>query len=171
MACLLVWRPARPHAGRAAREGSANKVPVVAALTRHLVASHRADRPAFARIRLDRCDRGGLPCPLDFVQGGPRMAANARAASVVWNVSRELWESIEPILMKEGTPKPGAPPLAVAASAEGQTVAVVEDPFYIVAPSPQADEQNRVLNHGDTLAVFDHHGDIRPAGRGEERPH
>ncbi|MBI1918709.1 MAG: amylo-alpha-1,6-glucosidase [Planctomycetes bacterium] len=71
--------------------------------------------------------------------------------------------------MKDGTPKAAAPPLSVAAAAEGQTnVVVVEDPFYIVAPSPQADEQNRVLKHGETFVVFDHHGDIRPAGLGEE---
>ena len=92
------------------------------------------------------------------------MAAEGRAAGVVWRVSRELWQSIEPILMKEGTPKADTPPLP----AEGQTVVVVEDPFYIVAPSPVADEQNLVLKHGETFAVFDHHGDIRPAGLGEE---
>src|SRR6266536_4137003 len=73
-------------------------------------------------------------------QGGPRMAAKGLAASVVWIVSRELWESIEPILMKDGTPKAGTPPLSVVAGVEEQTVVVVEDPFYIVAPSPQADE-------------------------------
>jgi glycogen debranching enzyme len=42
------------------------------------------------------------------------------------------------------------------------------DPFYIVAASPLADEQNRVLKHGETFAVFDHCGDIKPAGLGEE---
>jgi glycogen debranching enzyme len=41
-------------------------------------------------------------------------------------------------------------------------------PYYIVAPSPQTDEHGLVLKHGDTFAVFDHHGDIRPSGLGEE---
>jgi glycogen debranching enzyme len=42
------------------------------------------------------------------------------------------------------------------------------DPFYIVAHSPLADELSRVLKHGDTFAVFDHYGDIKPTGLGEE---
>src|SRR5437016_1170878 len=42
------------------------------------------------------------------------------------------------------------------------------DPFYILAASPQADEQSRVLKHGDTFAVFDHYGDVKPSGLGEE---
>src|SRR5436309_8825631 len=42
------------------------------------------------------------------------------------------------------------------------------DPFYIAAPSPLADELSRVLKHADTFAVFDHYGDIKPAGLGEE---
>src|SRR5436309_5855152 len=42
------------------------------------------------------------------------------------------------------------------------------DPFYIAAPSPLADELSRVLKHDDTFAVFDHYGDIKPAGLGEE---
>jgi glycogen debranching enzyme len=41
-------------------------------------------------------------------------------------------------------------------------------PFYIQAPSPLADEQTRVLKHADTFAVFDHHGDVKPSGLGEE---
>jgi glycogen debranching enzyme len=43
-----------------------------------------------------------------------------------------------------------------------------EDPFYILAPSPLADEHARVLKDGDTFAVFDHYGDIKPVGLGEE---
>ena len=41
-------------------------------------------------------------------------------------------------------------------------------PYHIVAASGVADERRRVLKHGDTFAVFDHHGDIRPGGLGEE---
>ncbi|HTK78650.1 MAG TPA: glycogen debranching N-terminal domain-containing protein, partial [Gemmataceae bacterium] len=43
-----------------------------------------------------------------------------------------------------------------------------ENPYYILAASPVADEQRRVLKQGDTFVVFDHFGDIRPAGLGEE---
>src|SRR5258707_3981485 len=51
----------------------------------------------------------------------------------------------------------------------GPTEAVPEEtPFYIVAPSPSADEQARVLKEGDAFAVFDHYGDIKPVGLGEE---
>jgi glycogen debranching enzyme len=42
------------------------------------------------------------------------------------------------------------------------------DPFYIQAQSPAADEQKRVLKHGETFAVFDRLGDIQPTGLGEE---
>jgi glycogen debranching enzyme len=41
-------------------------------------------------------------------------------------------------------------------------------PFYIQAPSALADEQTRVLKHGDAFAVFDHYGDVKPSGLGEE---
>src|SRR6516162_10134844 len=44
----------------------------------------------------------------------------------------------------------------------------VEDQHYILATSPRADERSRVLKHGDTFAVFDRYGDIRPVGLGEE---
>lgn len=42
------------------------------------------------------------------------------------------------------------------------------DPFYIQASSPLADDRNRVLKHDETFAVFDHYGDIKPIGLGEE---
>jgi glycogen debranching enzyme len=41
-------------------------------------------------------------------------------------------------------------------------------PYHILAASSPADEQTRVLKHGDTFAVFDSHGDVRPGGLGEE---
>ena len=43
-----------------------------------------------------------------------------------------------------------------------------EDEFYIHARSGLADAQPRVLKHGETFAVFDRYGDIRPLGLGEE---
>jgi glycogen debranching enzyme len=42
----------------------------------------------------------------------------------------------------------------------------VKDRFYISATSSLADDRTRVLKHGETFAVFDRHGDIRPIGRG-----
>lgn len=41
-------------------------------------------------------------------------------------------------------------------------------PSHILAAVSQADERTRVLKHGDTFAVFDHYGDIKPGGLGEE---
>jgi len=41
-------------------------------------------------------------------------------------------------------------------------------PNHILAASSVADERTRVLKHGDTFAVFDHYGDIKPGGLGEE---
>lgn len=42
------------------------------------------------------------------------------------------------------------------------------DPFYVLATSPFADENSLVLKQGETFAVFDHCGDIKPGGLGEE---
>jgi glycogen debranching enzyme len=42
------------------------------------------------------------------------------------------------------------------------------NPSHILAASSPADERTRVLKHGDTFAVFDHYGDIKPGGLGEE---
>lgn len=47
-------------------------------------------------------------------------------------------------------------------------ILVVEDEFYILATSSLADERSQVLKHGDTFAVFDHYGDIKPVGLAEE---
>jgi glycogen debranching enzyme len=44
----------------------------------------------------------------------------------------------------------------------------LDEPYYIAAPAPLAGERDRVLNQGDTFAVFDHHGDIRPVGMKEQ---
>jgi glycogen debranching enzyme len=41
-------------------------------------------------------------------------------------------------------------------------------PYHILAASSPADERTRVLKQGDTFAVFDHYGDIKPGGLGEE---
>src|SRR5262245_46924210 len=41
-------------------------------------------------------------------------------------------------------------------------------PYHILAASGLTDERTRVLKHGDTFAVLDHYGDIKPGGLGEE---
>jgi glycogen debranching enzyme len=41
-------------------------------------------------------------------------------------------------------------------------------PWHILAASCPADEHTRVLKHGDTFSVFDHYGDVKPGGLGEE---
>jgi glycogen debranching enzyme len=41
-------------------------------------------------------------------------------------------------------------------------------PYHILAASSLADERTRVLKHDDTFAVFDHYGDIKSGGLGEE---
>jgi hypothetical protein len=38
----------------------------------------------------------------------------------------------------------------------------------VLTTSGFGDERSRVLKHGDTFAVFDHHGRIKPGGLGEE---
>jgi glycogen debranching enzyme len=43
-----------------------------------------------------------------------------------------------------------------------------DDPYYVTAAAPPGGERDRVLKQGDTFAVFDHHGDIRPAGMKEQ---
>jgi glycogen debranching enzyme len=43
-----------------------------------------------------------------------------------------------------------------------------KSPYYILATSALADEHGLVLKQDDTFAVFDHFGDIKPTGLGEE---
>ena len=44
----------------------------------------------------------------------------------------------------------------------------IHDHHYILASSARIEERTRVLKHGDTFAVFDRMGDVRPVGLGEE---
>jgi glycogen debranching enzyme len=44
----------------------------------------------------------------------------------------------------------------------------VEDRFYILASSSLADDRRLVLKQGETFGVFDHYGDVKPIGLGEE---
>jgi glycogen debranching enzyme len=42
------------------------------------------------------------------------------------------------------------------------------DPHHVLVPSGITDDRTRILKHGDTFAVFDHLGQIKPGGLGEE---
>ena len=42
------------------------------------------------------------------------------------------------------------------------------DPHHVLAPSGITDDRTRVLKHGDTFAVFNHLGQIKPDGLGEQ---
>jgi len=44
----------------------------------------------------------------------------------------------------------------------------IKDRYYILARSPRVDVYCRVLKHGESFGVFDRHGDIIPAGLGEQ---
>ncbi|HKI36633.1 MAG TPA: amylo-alpha-1,6-glucosidase [Gemmataceae bacterium] len=57
------------------------------------------------------------------------------------------------------------PPVAGRTTSETQ---VGGSPYHILAAASMADERTRVLKHGDTFAVFDHYGDIKPGGLGEQ---
>jgi glycogen debranching enzyme len=43
----------------------------------------------------------------------------------------------------------------------------IHDQFYILATASPSDDRTRVLKQGDTFAVFDRFGDVRPLGLGE----
>ena len=44
----------------------------------------------------------------------------------------------------------------------------VNNQFYILAESSLADDRAVILKSGDTFSLFDHYGDIRPYGLGEQ---
>ena len=44
----------------------------------------------------------------------------------------------------------------------------VHDEYYILATSPLADTQTRVLKQGETFAIFDLYGDIKGLAKGEQ---
>src|SRR5262249_31183362 len=48
-----------------------------------------------------------------------------------------------------------------------EEVIKIHDQFYILATASPSDERTRVLKQGDTFAVFDRFGDVRPQGLGE----
>jgi hypothetical protein len=44
----------------------------------------------------------------------------------------------------------------------------VQDQYYILASASKATDRTAVLQHGDTFAVFDLHGDIGASGPSEQ---
>src|SRR5262245_29489144 len=68
--------------------------------------------------------------------------------------------------MSDNPSQPSASRRSVGRAA--RRAALETDPFYVLATSPLADEDTRVLKQGETFAVFDHYGDIKPVGLGEE---
>ncbi|MEO7295049.1 MAG: amylo-alpha-1,6-glucosidase [Candidatus Limnocylindria bacterium] len=57
---------------------------------------------------------------------------------------------------------------SLSSADDPRTVVEIEGRYYILATSSAADENDRVLKHGDSFAVFDRHGDVRPIGLSEE---
>lgn len=55
-----------------------------------------------------------------------------------------------------------------ASADDPRTVVEIEGRYYILATSSPPDDNDRVLKHGDSFAVFERHGDIRPIGLAEE---
>ena len=58
--------------------------------------------------------------------------------------------------------------VSAASSDLPSDIVEIDDRYYILATSSLADEQDRVLKQGETFAVFDRYGDIKPVGLGEE---
>jgi glycogen debranching enzyme len=67
-------------------------------------------------------------------------------------------------------PEPELEPIRRLQQAESSAAAIPEAPerYDVQADAALADELDQVLKHGDSFAVFDRFGDIRPVGLGEE---
>jgi glycogen debranching enzyme len=57
---------------------------------------------------------------------------------------------------------------AISSTDETSTVVEIDGRYYILATSSLADEDEQVLKHGESFAIFDRWGDIQPGGPGEE---
>ena len=53
-------------------------------------------------------------------------------------------------------------------ASDPRTVLEIDGRYYILATSSPADENDRVLKQGESFAIFDRHGDIKPVGLAEE---
>jgi glycogen debranching enzyme len=56
----------------------------------------------------------------------------------------------------------------ISATDDPRTVVEIDGRYFILATSAPADENDRVLKHGESFAIFDRWGDIKPVGLGEE---
>jgi glycogen debranching enzyme len=56
----------------------------------------------------------------------------------------------------------------IPSSSAEDPLAEARQRYEVQAGAEQADEHDQVLKHGESFAVFDRHGDIRPVGLGEE---
>jgi glycogen debranching enzyme len=67
-------------------------------------------------------------------------------------------------------PAPADRSLSSGISDLGRVADIVEigNRYYVLASSALADEQDQVLKHQDTFALFDRYGDIKPVGLAEE---
>src|SRR5205814_6342301 len=106
-----------------------------------------------------------LPTAPGTMEGARMHRQDPARADAVWELPPELWARIEPLLMSTTD---GHAKSTTKRTQRRGSVLVIKDPFYISAPTAHADERTRVLKQGETFAVFDHYGDVRPAGRGEE---
>lgn len=67
-----------------------------------------------------------------------------------------------------GDAAPGRGEPAALGASPGPAAEVQGDATHVLAASSITDDRSRVLKHGDTFAVFDHLGQIKPGGLGEE---
>ncbi len=56
----------------------------------------------------------------------------------------------------------------ISSTDDTRTVVEIDGRYYILATSSTADQDDQVLKHGESFAIFDRWGDIQPVGKGEE---
>ena len=57
---------------------------------------------------------------------------------------------------------------SISSTDDTRTVVEIDGRYYILATSSTADQDDQVLKHGESFAIFDRWGDIEPVGKGEE---
>jgi glycogen debranching enzyme len=56
----------------------------------------------------------------------------------------------------------------ISSTDDTRTVVEIDGRYYILATSSTADQDDQVLKHGESFAIFDRWGDVQPVGKGEE---
>jgi glycogen debranching enzyme len=56
----------------------------------------------------------------------------------------------------------------ISSTDDTRTVVEIDGRYYILATSSTADQDDQVLTHGESFAIFDRWGDVQPVGKGEE---